>query len=88
MADLHALIVQAMQFSNLIPSGSLCTLVMSTIYDCIVEDLGEVAVMDVKDYLLCSLAHVEEHCLAFFPFMRQSALHFTIIYSLCCIEDP
>ncbi|KAG0631303.1 hypothetical protein M758_1G242100 [Ceratodon purpureus] len=82
MGDLNALMVQAMRFPNLTPSGSLRTSVLSTMYDPVVEDLGEeAAAVGVKDYLSCSSTHGVGPCLALFPFMRQSALQFSFIYS-------
>ena len=82
MGDLNALMVQAMRFPSLTPSGSLRTSVLSTMYDPVVENLGEeAAVVGVTDYLSCSSTHGVGPCLALFPFMRQSALHFTFIYS-------
>jgi hypothetical protein len=74
--------VQAMRFPSLTPSGSLRTSVLSTMYEPVVEELGEeAAAVGVKDYLSCSSTHGVGPCLALFPFMRQSALQFTFVYS-------
>lgn len=82
MGDLNALMVQAMRFPNLTPSGSLRTSVLSTMFTPVVEDLGEeAAAVGVKDYLSCSSTHGVGPCLALFPFMRESALQFSFVLS-------
>jgi len=72
-----------MRFPMVTPSGSLRTSVLSTMYDPVVEDLSQevAAAVGVRDYLSCFSTHGVGSCLALFPFLRNSALQFSFIYS-------
>lgn len=82
MGDLNALMVQAIRFPNLTPSGSLRTSVLSTMYEPVVENLPEdvAAAVGVTDYVSCSSTHGVGPCLAIFPFMRHAALHMCFVF--------
>jgi hypothetical protein len=81
MGDLNGLMEQAMRFPYLTPSGTMRTSVLSTMFDPVIEDLGEeAAAVGVKDFLSCSSTHGVGPCLALFPFMRQGSLQFSFVY--------
>ncbi|KAJ7551000.1 hypothetical protein O6H91_07G129100 [Diphasiastrum complanatum] len=82
MWDLNTLMVQAMNFPNLTPSGSLRTTLLSLYYDPIQESFADAAAssLNLKDCVTCSSIGGVGPCLAMFPFLRDGCLHISFIY--------
>jgi hypothetical protein len=89
MGDLNALMVQAMRFPNLTPSGSLRSTLLSLTAEPLYQDLGPSAMhLNLTDHLVCTSNHGIGSCLAIFYFIRDAKLEFSFIYASPLFTRP
>lgn len=89
MGDLNALMVQAMRFPNLTPSGTLRSTLLSLTAEPLHQDLGPSAMhLNLTDHLVCTSNHGIGSCLAIFYFIRDAKLEFSFIYASPLFTRP
>jgi hypothetical protein len=82
MGSLNMLMTQAIHHPNLTPYSTLRTATVSIMHDPIIEAIpAEIAEsLQLKDCVSASSISGVGPCLGFFPFLRDGALHLSVMY--------
>ncbi|KAJ7548926.1 hypothetical protein O6H91_07G033300 [Diphasiastrum complanatum] len=82
MSDLNTLMVQAMNFPNVTPSGTMRTTLLSIYHDPIPQSFADAASSNsnLTDWVTCSSVNGVGPCLALYPFLTDGCLQVNYVY--------